>query len=726
MGIISALGQGVGRHVDSLRKNCSGIEPLKLFTPSPGNLLPAGEIPNFEQTLNVPRTHELAFLAAQEALSATRIVPDAIILGTTTGGMPLTEALLRKNQKDSDHYKYHSTSSVAEFLAAVLGCRGLLLTITTACSSGAVAIKLAYELLFSGKANRVLAGGADALCRLTYYGFNSLQLIDPSGAHPLDLDRNGMTVGEGAAMLLLEAGESIPDNAIAEILGGGLSCDAYHPTAPHPEGRGALAAMKKALEDAGIFPADIEYINLHGTGTKDNDLAEAKAIHSFFGNNIPSLSSVKGATGHSLAASGAIESVICAAAIREGLIPANTGCVNPDPELNLKPTLAPLEQKVAVALSNSFGFGGNNACLVLADPRSKHEGQKRAVSFEFEVLGCACVTGAGDLVQTLKNLNEGKPCSGTLPLADISKKLPTREVRRLKRLSRLALALATEASESSRLSQTPSSIFFGTSWGPLSETYHFLTKLYESNEQFSSPTEFVGSVHNAPAGQAAMMLNATGPNITTTGGDYSFEQALLAASLTVRDSDDIVLVMGADEHHEILSPLLDKSVQISSNPSDGGGALIIRKAEKVSGLRIALIFFENTSNNPSIVQSLLHHLGESDEIRSKYGAVFAGMPAGERAICEKQIREIISATDFSEPVIDFRKFTGEFGSATAAAAALAVRFVRNGKIPGYLSGGAESPLNGKGILLLGLGRFLTAIEVLPQKYEGPPHIGKYH
>jgi len=102
------------------------------------------------------------------------------------------------------------------------------------------------------------------------------------------------------------------------------------------------------------------------------------------------------------------------------------------------------------------------------------------------------------------------------------------------------------------------------------------------------------------------------------------------------------------------------------------------------------------------------------------------MPAGERAICEKQIREIISATDFSEPVIDFRKFTGEFGSATAAAAALAVRFVRNGKIPGYLSGGAESPLNGKGILLLGLGRFLTAIEVLPQKYEGPPHIGKYH
>ncbi len=711
MGIISSLGQGVGRHVDSLRKNRSGIEPLTLFTPSPGNLLPAGEIPNFKQTLNVPRTHELAFLAAQEALSATRVVPDAIILGTTTGGMPLTEALLRKNQKDADQYKYHSTSSVAEFLARLLRCSGLLLTVTTACSSGAVAIKLAYELLSSGKATRVLAGGADALCRLTYYGFNSLQLIDPSGARPLDLERNGMTVGEGAAMLLLEAGESRPDNAIAEILGGGLSCDAYHPTAPHPEGKGALVAMKKALEGAGLVPADIEYINLHGTGTKDNDLAEAKAIHSVFGNHLPPLSSVKGATGHSLAASGAIESVICAAAIREGLIPANTGCVNPDPELNLKPALAPLEQKVAIALSNSFGFGGNNACLVVADPRPKRERQERAVSFEFEVLGCACITGAGDLEQTSNNLNEGKTCSGTLPLADLSKKLPVREVRRLKRLPRLALALATEASESARLSQTPSSIFFGTSWGPLSETYHFLTKLYESNEQFSSPTEFVGSVHNAPAGHVAMMLNATGPNVTTTGGDYSFEQALLAASLC--DSDHTALVMGADEHHEILSPLFDKSVEISLNPSDGGGALMIRKTEKASGLRIALIFFENTSNNPSIVQSLLHRLGGPEKIRSKYGAFFAGMPAGERAICEKQVREIISAADFNGSVVDFRKYTGEFGSATAAAAALAVRFVQNGKIPGYLSGGAEILLNGKGILLLGLGRFLTAIEVLP-------------
>jgi 3-oxoacyl-(acyl-carrier-protein) synthase len=712
MGIISSLGQGVGRHVNSLKKNCSGIKPLKRFIPSPGNVFPAGEIPDFKQTLNVPRTHELAFLAAQEALSTTRVVPDSIILGTTTGGMPLTEELLKRNETDADQYKYHATSSVAEFLAGVLGCEGLLLTITTACSSGAVALKLAYELLSCGKANCVLAGGADALCRLTYYGFNSLQLIDPSGARPLDRDRNGMTVAEGSAILILEAEESSPDNAIAELLGGGLSCDAYHPAAPDPEGKGAVAAMKKALQDAGISPSHVEYINLHGTGTRDNDLAEAKAIHSIFGKNIPPVSSVKGATGHSLGASGAIESIICAVAIREGLIPANTGCMNPDPALNLKPVLTPLEQKVSAVLSNSFGFGGNNACLVLADPRAKYERQKQALSFEFEVLGDACFTGAGDMEQTLKNLDGGKSCSGSLPLANISNKFPTREIRRLKRLPRLVLALAMEAFVSSRLSQTPSSIFFGTSWGPLSETYNFLIKLYESDEQFTSPAEFVGSVHNAPAGQVAMMLKATGANITTTGGDYSFEQALLAASLIVQNTDDIVLVIGADEHHPVLSPLFDKSVRINSNHSDGGGALVIRKTEKRSGLRIALSFFENSHNNPSVVQSLVNHLGESNEIKSKYGAVFAGMPAEGRANSEKQVSEFISAADFNCPVIDFRRFTGEFGSATAAAAALAVRFVRDGKIPGSLTGGVEGPLNGKGILLLGLGSFLTAVEVL--------------
>ncbi len=712
-GIISALGVGAARHIELLKKNYSGIKPIGLFSPSTGSPLPAGEIPGFSQSLDVPRTHELALLTARQALEGVPASPDAIIIGTTTGGMPLTELLLRSDEKNADRYRYHSTSSVAEFLAEELGCKGLILTITTACSSGAAAIKLAYEYLVSGKSDRVLAGGADALCRLTYYGFNSLQLIDPKGAKPLDRERKGMSVAEGAAMLMLEASESCPDNAIAEILGGGLSCDAYHPATPHPEGAGALAAMKQALYNAGISPANVDYINFHGTGTIENDLSEAKAVCALFNGKMPDLSSIKGATGHTLAAAGAIESVVCAEAIRVGFIPPNTGCTDPDPELNLRPVMAPVERKISRVLSNSFGFGGNNACLVLADPRL--DGNKKPhgpSTFKFEILGSACITGAGSMEDTLQSFGEGKGCAGVLPMAEVSKKLPAREIRRLKRLPRLVLSLAMEAAGSCGANHNPSSVFFGTAWGPLSETYEFLTKLFQTNEEFTSPTEFVGSVHNAPAGQAAIMLKSTGPNITTTGGDYSFEQALMAASLTVRSEYDTVLVMGADEYHEHLSPLFDKSTVTSRIPSDGGGALLLRRKKDDSGLRICPLFFKKSDQNPEVVPSLMAALGGPETIRARYGALFVGKPLVQDATCNTQLSAFLSASGFEGPIIDFRKFTGEFGSATAVAAALAAKLAAGGHIPASLSGAADFPLMEKGILLIGLGNFITAIEIL--------------
>jgi 3-oxoacyl-(acyl-carrier-protein) synthase len=151
-----------------------------------------------------------------------------------------------------------------------------VLTVSTACSSGAVGIKLALEILRRGAARSVLVGGADSLCRLTYYGFNSLQIVDRSGPHPMDRDRHGMSVAEGAAMLLLTAADQAPPHAVAEVVGGGLSCDAYHPAAPHPEGRGAREAMLAALEDAGLSPDAVDYINLHGTGTVENDLGGSR------------------------------------------------------------------------------------------------------------------------------------------------------------------------------------------------------------------------------------------------------------------------------------------------------------------------------------------------------------------------------------------------------------------------------------------------------------------
>jgi 3-oxoacyl-(acyl-carrier-protein) synthase len=520
-----------------------------------------------------------------------------------------------------------------------------------------------------------------------------------------------MTVSEGAAVLLLEASDTTPENALAEILGAGLSCDAYHPTAPHPDGEGALKAMTEALKDAAISKPDIDYVNLHGTGTIDNDLAEAKAINALFGDKKPYLSSVKGAIGHPLAAAGAIEAAISAICISENIVPANAGYENPDPELNLFPVKKPLTHNIQNILSNSFGFGGNNASVVIGSCKGKGNPAAIRELTPLEIIGSECITGAGGTDATMERFAKGKSCKGLLPISTISKNLSPKVVRRLKRLPQIALSLADTVQQNSGTNALPSSIFWSTGWGALSESYDFLAKLFESDEKFSSPTDFIGSVHNAPAGQIAIQHKINGPNITTTGGDYSFEQAVLTASLLTKNTKKPVFVIGADEYHNTLSRLFDESVSKDSIASDGGGALLLRRTDNPGSLRIFPVFFENPDRNPDIISSLIHRLGSHEMINKRYGCIFAGIPAAYQKTGEEQIHELISRTGFQNPVIDYRKYIGEFASASAAATVLAIRFVREGRIPEPLSGRTNPTLQGKGILILGTGPFITAIEV---------------
>ena len=711
IGLITPLARGVAETRSSIKEGKRGIRPITLFPVSQNAPLPVGEIHEIDDAKGVPRTHSLALMAAREAMAGSSDVPDAVIIGTTTGGMATTEEHLKRGDSSPERFKYHSTGSVAECLAAEFNCTGPIITVSTACSSGTAAIKIGVEMLRAGRAEKVLVGGAESLCRLTYYGFNSLQLIDAKGARPLDINRRGMTVSEGAAMLLLVARDKAPDNAIAEILGAGLSCDAYHPASPDPEGAGAIHAMRAALKDAGISPADIDYVNLHGTGTLDNDLSESRALTALFGDEKPYLSSVKGALGHSLGAGGAIEAVISAMSIADNVVPANIGCKTVDPELGLDPVMEPLDTEIQTVLSNSFGFGGNNASVVIGGPGRVGGTQRSYRPLCLSVVGSACITGAGTTGMTLKALAEGRSCKAMLPASKISEDIPPREARRLKRLSRMALALAIASYEDSGLAERPKSVFFGTGWGPLSETYDFLTKLYESDESFTSPTDFVGSVHNAPAGLIAIRFGATGPNITTTGGDYSFEQSLMAADLLGRDADGLMMVVGADEYHGVFSRLFDGSVPADGTAADGGGALCLRPTETSSDLRVSLLFFENSLNNPSVISSLIQGMGGPAGIDREYGSIFAGIPGACREAGGKQLDQFLSVSRFEAPVIDYRMFTGEFAAASAVATVLALNYVRTGEIPGGLCEGGSFGLNGKGILIIGLGEFITAIGV---------------
>jgi 3-oxoacyl-(acyl-carrier-protein) synthase len=708
MGLICALGQNVNETFDAIERNRSGLRPMTRFQPPHHDPLPVGQIADLADAGVMPLTHQMARKAANEAMKGCDRPPDAVILGVTTGGMAVTEELLKSEQLDAEGFRYHAIGSVAADLAAHYECSGPVLTISTACSSGGAAVALAMAMLRSGSYQRILAGGVDSLCRLTYYGFKSLHLIDPEGSRPMDRQRRGMSVAEGAGMLLLKATTETSD--AIQVLGAGLSCDAHHPAQPHPEGKGAEAAMQAALTDAGLSTTQIDYINLHGTGTTDNDRSEARAIRNLFGKRSPDVSSIKGATGHSLAAAGAIEAVIAAKAIERGLLPGNTGYGSPDPELELEPVTAPTGKSIQTVMSNSFGFGGNNATIILGRSETPQP-MKTPVHEPLYIVGWSAISGAGGTSETLARLEQKGDCRGVAAAAELSRNLPPQMIRRLKRLSLMTVAMAADARSDGGDTEIES-VFFGTGWGSLSETNDFLHGLFESDEKFPSPIDFIGSVHNAPAGQVALAHRATGANITVSGGDYSFEQALLSAQYLAPD-EATFLVMAADEGHEKLSPLFDPSVAASSPLSDGGGVLVLSRRPVTGAPTIALKHFETGVGDRLMPDRLIDALG--DRI-GRIGLLLAGIPTAQRSMGQTQLDYFIAHTGYSGPIIDYRRQIGEFASASAVAAVFAAAMVK-GSNRFENTSDIESPT----VLVLGLGSSLTAMEVSP--HEGIADIG---
>lgn len=290
-----------------------------------------------------------------------------LVLGTSTSGIRQGERAFAEmaDGRLPDWFDYrHSQDlhSTAEFVGAWLGVEGPCMTVSTACSSSAKVFADASQLIALDICDAVVVGGVDSLCLLTLYGFRSLELTAEGPCRPNDGDRTGLSIGEGGGFALLER----PDGAatpLAILAGAGESSDAYHMSSPHPDGTGALLSMRLALRAAALEPHAVDYINLHGTGSKVNDVVEARAVNTLFGPAVP-CSSTKGWTGHTLGAAGITEAVISLLAIRDGFMPGNLGLQRRDPEIGIE-VLAKTEKKdVAHVLSNSFGFGGNNCSLL--------------------------------------------------------------------------------------------------------------------------------------------------------------------------------------------------------------------------------------------------------------------------------------------------------------------------------------------------------------------------
>lgn len=389
-GIITGLGIGWAANAENLRAGCSAIRPVTLFDVSQQRAKRAAEVdlpaelpPNRlapKTRARLDRGTRLLLSAGHEALQQTAWeagAPVATVLGSTCGGMVLGEQYLTQalhapgqlRQQATRTLHYQAQRQGVDFCTAV-GIEGPVTLLSNACASGANAIGHAFEWVRRGRVERALAGGYDALCQLVFCGFDSLQALSTTTCRPFDAARDGLALGEGAAVLALEplaSAERRGATILGEIAGYGATTDLHHLTQPHPEGAAALAAMQKACAQARVNPDQVGYVNAHGTGTPHNDSAEAKALAAWAGSAVDQLavSSTKGGIGHLLGAAGAVEVAICLMVLAGQWLPPQLQVEQPDALCRFRLVREPTDAVVDVALSNSFGFGGANASLVV-------------------------------------------------------------------------------------------------------------------------------------------------------------------------------------------------------------------------------------------------------------------------------------------------------------------------------------------------------------------------
>lgn len=388
MGIISAIGNTVEENFISLVNNKMAITTIENISTVHSNAIKVGEIKKSNDQLagelqlspenNFSRTAMLGSIAAKQAIrnagiSSINEYKTGLISATSVGGMDMTEKKRNEffeNEAALKHIDSYDSGDVAHKIANELGLEGMVTTISTACSSAANSIMLGARMIKSGKLDRVIVGGTDALAKFTINGFKTLMILSDGYNMPFDNDRKGLNLGEAAAYLVLESDEVVRKEnkkVLARVSGYGNANDAFHQTASSENGDGAFLAMQKAFLVADLKPEQIDYINVHGTATPNNDLSEGRAIVRIFGDGkAPDFSSTKPFTGHTLAAAAAIEAVYSVLAIQNNVVFPNLNFKTPMEEFNLVPQTTLKNKNIEHVLSNSFGFGGNCSTLIFS------------------------------------------------------------------------------------------------------------------------------------------------------------------------------------------------------------------------------------------------------------------------------------------------------------------------------------------------------------------------
>lgn len=559
-GIVSAIGNGKAEVAESLRSRKSGVGEMR-YLRSTHRELPVGEVKmsnaEMKSTLGIPAAEEVSRTSLmgmtairqfadtlpvvdRQAADRQRIV---LVSGTTVGTMDITENHYADilGEKDLSFFRTHGCGGSTRRIADYFGCFSDVATVSTACSSAANAIVLGANMIKAGMADIVVAGGSEALSRFHLNGFNSLMILDRERCRPFDETRSGLNLGEGAAYVVLESEEHARGRGAeihAYIAGYGNACDAFHQTASSDNGEGAYLAMREALYMAGMQPADIQYVNAHGTGTPNNDQSEGVALQRIFGGRMPLVSSTKAFTGHTTSASGSIEAVICILAMQQGFVPANLGwkCQMPG---GITPTLGADDAELKNVVCNSFGFGGNDTSLVFSTERPA---------------GNAGVYNPDLKVSVLSRVE----ISSEEELADIRKYVKPLAARRMGRLMKSSLLSSLKALEEAGVDM-PDAVITGTAYGCLENTEKLLRQIDEEGEETVSPTYFMQSTHNTIGSNIAIRLGCHGYNSTYSQLGDSLRWAMLDAELLIRSGKCKTVLVGChDESTPTLNAVLER------------------------------------------------------------------------------------------------------------------------------------------------------------------------
>ncbi len=399
MGVVSAVGHNVPAFWDSLIKGKDGTKEITVFDASPYRTRLAAEVSGLapeahfskREIRRLSRCDQFGLIAFREAWRSARLDKDfvykeraGIILGAGSGGILSVEKYFRDlyqgiRQPSPSLLISYSLATTTDLIAIESGLKGPRSTTATVCSSSSASIGVAYDMIQMGLADVMVTGGSDSLCEVSFSGFSSLKLVDPESCKPFDKRRQGLIIGEGAGILILEELDHAQRRGapiLAEFLGYGICADAYHLTAPEPNGEGVERVIRAALSHAGVSTEEVDTINAHGTATPFNDIAETRGIKRVFGERakeIP-ISGIKSMIGHCLGSAGGIEAVATVLTIKNEVIPPTIHYEVPDPlcDLNYTPNHS-IKRDIRVAISNSFAFGGNNVCLVFGKYTSSAE-----------------------------------------------------------------------------------------------------------------------------------------------------------------------------------------------------------------------------------------------------------------------------------------------------------------------------------------------------------------